>query len=428
MTEFSTGAVTRRPIPWHKWLRPGMHIMCSHMTAEPRVLLQSLAGAELPDTLSIELGVPFSMDAEAFTDKVDLHVMGGMGSAAALARKRPLTIVRKEYHAFAEDYANGVCKADIVLVSLAMAEDGSLHLGASQGAAVDAARDAEFVIAEINSAAPVISSSAWPVDIPITHQFHCDYPLATVSVSAGSVSAGRREQESKIAGHLANVIPDRACLQVGIGAIPAAILSSLQAHQHLGIHTGMLGDSLYQLIERGVVDNSAKPAGLQKSIAGCIYGEQRLYRAVENDPTVELAHLSVTHVLSTLQRIDNFTAVNSAIEIDLQGRVNAETAPAADGSRRSVGGIGGLPAFVRGALHSKGGQSIIALPSLTRYDGSGHSRIVESLSADITLDESLADIVVTEHGVARLRGASAEQRRQRMLDICSPEARELLFA
>ncbi len=391
------------------------------MTSEPRALLQSLTRAELPAGLSVELGVPFSMDALNFPDSVELHVMGGMGAGAALAKQRQLFIDRKEYLAFPEEYASAVCNADIVLVSLAVAKDGSLHLGASHGAAVDAARGARIVIAEVNTAAPVISGSPWPEDIAITHRVDCHYPVATIQTSAG-----RKDQEAAIAAHLSDVIPDGACLQVGIGAIPEAILSSLSSHRHLGIHTGMLGDALHQLIQSGAVDNSVKPAELRKSIAGCIYGSESLYAAVDGDSEIVLAHPTRTHALSVLQQIDNFTALNSAIEVDLLGRVNAETVKAADGTRRNVGGIGGLPAFVRGALGASGGQSIIAMPALTRYDGTGRSRIVNSLEAEVTLDETLADIVVTEIGVAHLRGASIEQRRERILAISSPEVRETL--
>jgi len=139
---------------------------------------------------------------------------------------------------------------------------------------------ARIVVAEINSAAPVIGASPWPEDIPISHRVYCNYPIATIPVTSG-----RREQESAIAAHLADVIPDGACLQVGIGAIPAAILSSLSTHQHLGIHTGMLGDALYQLIECGAVDNTAKPYALRKTIAGCIYGEQSLYATCRDELT-----------------------------------------------------------------------------------------------------------------------------------------------
>lgn len=411
----------QQSIPWRNWLVPNSHIMCSHMTSEPRALLQSLAQTELPGGLSIELGVPFSMDAEEFPNSVALHVMGGMGTAAALAKLRKLQIDRREYADFAKEYSNQSRKAEMVLVSLAEASDGSLHLGASHGAAVDAARNAKYVIAEINTAAPVIAGAPWPNDIPLTHQIKTNYPIATIK--GGS---SRKEQEVKIAEHLADVITDGACLQVGIGAIPEAILSSLLSHKHLGIHTGMLGDSLYQLIERGAVDNSRKPVGLQQSVIGCVYGTENLYSTVAQANAIELAHTSRTHELKILASIDQFTAINSAVEVDLQGRVNAESAPTADGSRRPVGGVGGLPAFVRGALQSKGGQSIIALPALTRYDGKGRSRIVKSLPAEITLDETLADIVVTEFGIAHLRGASEETRRKRMLSICSPESREQL--
>jgi len=188
----------------------------------------------------------------------------------------------------------------------------------------------------------------------------------------------------------------------------------------------MLGDALYQLIEAGAVDNSNKPSSLRKTIAGCFYGSESLYQAIENRPDIELAHPSQTHALNILQRIDKFTSINSAIEVDLLGRVNAETVTTSDGRRRAVGGIGGLPAFVRGALRSSGGQSIIALPALTRYDGSGRSRIVRSIETEITVDDTLADIVVTEFGVARLRGASATERRERMLAISSPDVRQEL--
>jgi len=166
-------------LPWETWLQPDSHVMCSHMTSEPRALLQSLARADLPPGLSVELGVPFSMDAHAFPETVTLHVMGGMGTAAALGKKRPLHIDRKEYPAFPEDYASGKCNADIVLISLAQAAVGSLHLGASQGAAVDAARRARVVIAEINTAAPVVSGASWPDDIAIT-----PYPMVHVCRSA----------------------------------------------------------------------------------------------------------------------------------------------------------------------------------------------------------------------------------------------------
>jgi len=413
--------VDLQPLPWDTWLQPDTRIMCSHMTSEPRALIQSLARTDLPPGLTVELGVPFSMDALALPDSASLYVMGGMGAAAALARQRKIHIDRKEYLSFANDYANDICKADIVLISLAIAKDGSLHLGASHGAAVDAASNARVVVAEINSAAPVVSGSPWPLDIPISHRVDCQYPVATIQTTAD-----RREQESAIAKHLASVIPDGACLQVGIGAIPAAVLSALDSHRHLGIHTGMLGDALYQLIKSGVVDNTLKPAGLRKSIAGCIYGEESLYAAVENRPEIELAHPARTHSLPILRQIDKFTAINSAIEVDLLGRVNAETVLAADGTRRSVGGLGGLPGFVRGALSADGGQSIIALPALTRYDGTGRSRIVPALEAEVTLDETLADIVVTEFGVAHLRGASPAQRRERMLAISSPDVRATL--
>jgi len=406
-------------LPWHDWLQAGDHIHCSHMTAEPQRLLESLAQADLPPDVSIELDAPFSMAASALPTDITLQVMGGMGTARVLAKTHQLEIDRTEYPDLTNQYASGERKANLVLISLARAADGSLHLGASHGAALQAAHNARHVIAEINTAAPVVAGAPWPEDIALTHQIECHYPIVTMPASAGADAV-----ESRIAQQLAALIPNGACLQVGIGSLPEAVLSLLSEHRNLGVHSGMLGDSLYELITCGAINNSQKPADVQFSAIGSVYGSASLYEAVQTNPDVRLSPTTITHALPILQSITNLTAINSAMEVDLAGRVNSETVKVSDGSRRYVGGVGGLPAFVRGALRSAGGQSIIAMPSRTIGKSGPQPRIVKSLEAEVTMDETLADIVVTEHGVARLRGASMESRREQMIAIADPEDRD----
>lgn len=415
------------PLRWEEWLQPGDHIFCSHMTSEPRALLASLASADLPDALSIELGVPFSTDTVALPDTVSLQVMGGMGAAGSLSRQRHTIIDRAEYLEILLDYASGRRQADVVLVSLAQAADGSLHLGACHGPIVEAARNARIVIAEINATAPVIKGSAWPDEIAITRQIPCNYTIAAPDTAIDQYKI--KTHELKIAQHLAGIIPDGACLQVGIGTLPSAILGLLKHHQNLGIHTGMLSESLYELISCGAVNNSRKPIEFQHAVTGCVYGSASLYESVAANNQVVLASPRQTHSLDVLQKIDSLVTINSATEIDLTGRTNAETIKTQDGLRRYVGGVGGLPAFVRGALAAKNGISVIALPALTQYGDKqnyrvSQSRIVSSLEAEVTLDRTLADIVVTEFGVANLRGASPTQRKQRLIGIADPGVRD----
>ncbi|MBX2883370.1 MAG: hypothetical protein KTR32_25680 [Granulosicoccus sp.] len=408
-------------LPWQDWLQPGDRIVCSHMSAEPQLLLSSLAGGELPPSLTLDLGVPFSLAASAIPDTVSISTLGGMGSAGALAKARTLEFDRTEYPLLTEQFDTGGKRADVVLVSLAQAADGSLHPGASHGPALAAARYARHVIAEINSAAPVLAGSAWPADIAITCKIPCHYPIASTRSDhePGQV-------ENQIAEHIAGLIPNGACLQVGIGTLPSAILTRLRSHRHLGIHSGLLSDSLYSLIEQNVVDNSVKPTDLQQSIVGSVYGSTKLYAAVQQNTDIVLGSTAITHAQSVLQRIDNFLALNSALEIDLQGRVNAETVIDRHGNKRHVGGVGGLPAYARGALASAGGQSIIALPSRSGAGDRVHSRIVNALQSDITLDHTLADVVVTEYGVAKLRGTDAVRRREQLIAIAHPEERDNL--
>jgi acyl-CoA hydrolase len=338
-----------------------------------------------------------------------------MGTAGRLARAHLTQVSLSHYRLCGDAFRRGAAAADVVLVSLARSSSGALMLGASQGYIVEAAHRARIVVAEINAQAPAVPGAPWPADIPISAAVEVSYALACAPATRSS------RTELAIAAHVAPLIADGACLQVGIGSLPPAVLAELKHHRALGLHSGMLTPALWQLVDAGVIDNSRKTIDTGLSTAGCAYGDPALYAAVHEHALLRLREPGYTHGPDVISRIHDFVAVNSAIEVDLLGQANAETVPAADGRWRYVGGVGGLNDFVRGARMAPGGRSVIALPS--RLAG-GQPRVVARLGGPATLAASDADVVVTEHGVAHLRDASLAQRARRMIAIADPADRD----
>jgi len=228
------------------------------------------------------------------------------------------------------------------------------------------------------------------------------------------------ETEVQVARQVAARIPEGATLQLGIGGLPAAVCRALSNHRHLGVHSGVVPDAIVDLVECGAVDHSRKGADAGKLVTGGLFGGERLNRHANANPAVEMRSVEYTHSPAVMAGVNNLYAINSAIEVDLTGQVNAEVA-----GGRYIGAVGGHGDFVRGAQASPGGRSIIALPSTTA-DGK-HSRIVASLAGrPVTTARADMDMVVTEYGVAELRGCSLAQRAQRLLTIAHPAFRERL--
>lgn len=416
-------AHTAASIDWRRLVRAGDQVVCSHMTSEPVALLHALGQAiqSAPGLapLRVYLGVPFSGAAGQFPATTEFTTFGGMGSGGSLARDHVTHVSLSHYQRCGDAFASGSEPADVVLVSLARASDGTLTLGASHGYVVEAARVARCVVAEINAQAPAVPGARWPADIPLHVSVEVSYPLQNAPAMRSSLV------EAAIAAHVANLIVDGACLQVGIGGLPSAVLGKLRHHRALGVHSGMLTPALWQLFEAGTVDNSRKASDTGVGTIGCVYGDPALYAATHEHPLLRLREPGHTHAPEVIARLDDFFALNSAIEVDLFGQANAETVAAADGRLRYVGGVGGLNDFVRGARLAKRGQAVIALPS---RQASGQPRIVARLSGPATIAASDADVVVTEHGLARLRGAPLDERARQIIAIAHPGDRDALAA
>jgi 4-hydroxybutyrate CoA-transferase len=207
-------------------------------------------------------------------------------------------------------------------------------------------------------------------------------------------------------------------LQMGIGAIPDAVLRALHGHKHLGIHTEMFSDGALDLIRAGAVDNSKKAVHPGRSISGFVLGSRALYDFVGDNPSVALLDIAYVNDPSVIARNPRVTAINSAVEIDLTGQVCADSIGA-----RIISGVGGQMDFMRGAALSKGGKPILALPSRTR---SGAPRIVSALKSGAGVVTTRAHVhwVVTEHGVADLAGKTLAERRRALIALAHPDDRE----
>jgi acyl-CoA hydrolase len=216
-------------------------------------------------------------------------------------------------------------------------------------------------------------------------------------------------------------VEDGACLQMGIGAIPDAALRCLGGHRDLGVHTEMFSDGVLSLLESGVINNSRKKVARGRTVTGFVMGSEELYRFVDDNPEVTFLDIEFVNNPTIIAKNPQVTSINSALQIDLTGQVCADSI-----GHRIYSGVGGQVDFVLGATWSEKGRSIIALPSTAR-DGT-LSRLVTSLAAGagVVTTRAQVDYVVTEYGVAKLRGRSLSQRVRDLIAIAHPDFRESL--
>jgi len=271
---------------------------------------------------------------------------------------------------------------------------------------------ARCVIAEIDERLPVTSQDALIAEADIDVLTECDADEILLPDPEPD------EIDIRVAAHVAALIPDGATIQVGIGGLPVAVCRALENHRALGVHSGVISDVVVDLVEKGVVTNVRKGIDVGRIVTGGLFGSRRLMDFADGNDALEMRSSEYTHSQQVLARVQNLYAINSGIEVDLTGNVNSEVA-----AGRYLGAIGGQPDFVRGAFASPGGRAIIALPSTTP-DGK-HSRIVASLEGrPVTTTRADVDIVVTEYGVADLRGRSFSERAERLRAIAHPDFRD----
>jgi 4-hydroxybutyrate CoA-transferase len=312
---------------------------------------------------------------------------------------------------------DGPFPVDVVLVQVAPPDkEGRFSLGVSSSQAFPLARQARTVVAEVNENAPRTLGPCFLSASQIHYLVESAHPL----IPYPEIQIG--DTEKKIATYVAELIPDGATIQMGIGNLPTAILQLLEGKKDLGIHSGMLSDAVVDLVAKGAITNRKKSIYPGKIVAGELIGTEKLFRFGHENPLLEMHGAEVSHNAQLIGQIDNFVAINSALEIDLSGQINAESL-----NGEQVSGVGGQFDFVEGAYYSRGGISITALSSSAAQGKI--SRIVPYLppQATVTIPRYMADIVVTEYGVAKLRGKSLSQRAEALISIAHPHFRDSLW-
>ncbi len=404
-----TTETTLEALDFSALVRPGDRVVWGQAGAEPCALTDRLVQqAEAIGPFRAFVGMSLSdRIASAQAAPIAFQSYCASGVNRALAKAGRLDILPCHY----SQLAGALDPPGVLLLQLAQGPEG-LSFGTAAEYLVPLLKSARVVVAEVNAQCPwTFGETIAPQDIDIL--VRTDRPLLELT----GPPAGAAEQA--IARHVAGLVDDGATLQLGIGSLPDAILGGLAGHRDLGIHSGALTEGVVELMQRGVINNSRKRIDAGVTVAGALFGGRRLYEFAHRNPQVQLRSTAYTHSQQTLREVHGLVTLNAAIEVDLTGQINAEVAGGA-----YVGAVGGAMDFLRGAHSVPGGLPIVALPSTAA--GGKLSRIVAQLSGPVSSPRADAGIIVTEHGVADLRGRTLRERMRSMIAIAHPDFREAL--
>lgn len=315
-------------------------------------------------------------------------------------------------------FKNKVLPVNVAMIHVSPPDEhGFCSLGVEVGLSKSPAESAKIIIAEVNEQMPRTLGDSFIHVSRLTHIVPVNYPIAELPMGG----EGDDQISRQIGEHIAELIPDGATLQMGIGAIPDAVLGFLGSKKDLGIHSEMFSDGVVKLVEQGVITNSRKTLHSGKIVVGFVLGTHSLYEWVHDNPLCEFHRQEYVNDPFVIAQNDRMVAINSAIEVDLTGQVCADSL-----GPKFFSGVGGQMDFVYGASRSKGGIPIIAMPATnTMKDGSIVSKIVPMLKqgAGVVTSRNHVHYVVTEYGVADLYGKSVRQRVRALANIAHPDFR-----
>lgn len=322
-------------------------------------------------------------------------------------------------------FKNRILPLDVCLVHLSPPDEhGFCSYGIENGLTKSPAESSTIIIAEVNEQMPRTLGDAFIHVSRLNYIIPADYPLNEIAFA----EEGDPQVTERIAAHIADLIPDGATMQMGIGAIPDGVLKHLFSKKDLGVYTELFSDGVIDLVEAGVLTNARKTFHTGKITAGFIIGTKRLYDWVDDNPLIELHPTEYINDPFNIARNDRMVAINSAIEVDLTGQVCADSI-----GPKLYSGVGGQLDFIYGASRSKEGVPIIALPSTTTIKGSDGSptvisRIVGMLKpgAGVVTSRNHIHYIITEYGIADLYGKSIRQRTRALINIAHPDFREQL--
>ncbi|GLL09457.1 acetyl-CoA hydrolase [Pseudonocardia halophobica] len=350
-------------------------------------------------------GLSFNRRLREVPAELTLTSYGAMGE---LRKARGLQVVPAHYSVLPRLFAERILPGDVGLVQVAPpGPDGVCSLGIGVDYAADAVRHSRVLIGEINHRMPAtVGTPGIPLE-RFAATVETDRPVPEAPDRAPDAVDGA------IAARVAELVEDGDTVQMGVGALPTAIMDGLAGHRDLGFHSGMLTDGVLRLVEKGVLTGRRKEIDEGLLVTGTAIGSAELYARLGELPVV-FRPASYTHDPGVLARLRRLVAINSAIEVDLSGQVGSEVA-----GGRYLGGIGGQADF-SGAAVRTGARSVIAL----RSTAGGASTVVPVLSGPVSTARADVDVVVTEHGTAWLRGCPPADRGARLVAVAAPEHRE----
>ena len=401
-------------------IRSGDHVFVHGAAAAPNVLLAALAAraADLRDVVMTHLHLEgpaphLAPEMAAHFRHRALFIGSNARQAVAEGRAEYVPVFLSDIPHLMQ---RGSIQVDVAILNLTPPDrHGYCSLGTSVDVALAASRAARLVIAQLNPAVPRTLGDGFVPAARIDYGVEVNEPPVAVTLpEIGDV-------EQRIGTRIAALVPDRATIQMGIGAIPTAVALSLTEHRDLGIHSEMITDVVVDLVEQGVVTGAFKEVNRGKIVSAFLTGTKRLYDFVDDNPQVEMRPADYTNDSAVIRRFRRMTAINSAVEVDLTGQVCADSI-----GHRLLSGVGGQMDFIRGAALAEEGRAIIALPS-TAGDGA-YSRIVATLrpGAGVVTTRAHVETIVTEHGVADLVGRSIPERARALIGLADPRFREEL--
>lgn len=397
-------------------VKPGDHIVWGQAAGEPQSLTEALVRQRRElGNVNVFIGACFSQTLQPeHADGIRISGFGAIGSSSALSKAGTLEIVPCHVGQIAQYITDRRIGCDVAFVQLSPpGPDGRYSFGVIHDYIPTAVAVARVVVAEVNDQVPwTYGAHSLGVD---DIDFFVRTSRPVLEVKAATVG----DVERAIAQHAGAYIEDGSVLQVGIGSIPDAILQSIGDRKDLGLHSGMIGDAVVDLVESGALTNARKSIDRGVSIAGALIGTRRLYDFAHRNSSLMMRESAYTHGEAVLAKLAKLVSINSAVEVDLTGQVNAEMA---GGSY--IGATGGQADYVRAGHRSAGGHSIIAFASTAK--GGEVSRIGVSLKGPVTTARSDVDVIVTEYGAAELRAQPLRERVRRLIEIAHPDFREQL--
>jgi acetyl-CoA hydrolase len=401
-------------------IKSGDRVFLTGNCSIPKVLLEALVDYA-PQVENVEITHALTMGstdyvAKGMEDHVRVNTMfigANVRKAVQEGRADFTPVLLSEFTLL---FKNGVLPLDVAFVHLSPPDEhGFCSFGVESGLTKTPAEAARIIIAEVNQQMPRALGDTFIHVSKIDYIVPVDYPLMEMAMSDGEPS----ELAQKIAAYIAELIPDGATMQMGIGAIPDAVLGFLYDKTDLGIHTELFSDGVIDLVNAGVITNSRKAIHQGKITAGFVIGTRRLYDFIHDNPIIELHRTEYVNDPFVIAQNARQVAINSAIEVDLTGQICADSI-----GPKLYSGVGGQLDFIYGASRSKDGVPVIALPATAK--GGQISRIVPMLKhgAGVVTTRNHVRYVITEYGVADLYGKTIRQRAQALINIAAPGFRQ----